>query len=163
MPHRLGLSETILVFAQHVEFLGGFDALLEKLSDIRQRCAEKKVFVEADAEQALELAKRGIDGIQFDKLDVDELHFVKQLDLRIVARFLGVNSCKAHASPNPLHSSAAQVRRLPWVNVSLSPFQTRYSPFKAAIASPSFSFDLLRSSMLSSRKPAATGSSTPSR
>ena len=68
LPHRLGLSETILVFEHHMTFLGGFDAFVEKLPALRAACAEKKVFVEATADQALALARAGVDGIQLDKV-----------------------------------------------------------------------------------------------
>lgn len=72
-PHRLGLSETVLVFDHHLTFFGGFDAFVEKLPEIRRRCIEKKLFVEADAEHARVLARAGVDGIQLDKVPVDEL------------------------------------------------------------------------------------------
>lgn len=72
-PHRLGLSETVLVFDHHLTFFGGFDAFVEKLPGIRRRCIEKKLFVEADAEHARTLARAGVDGIQLDKVPVDEL------------------------------------------------------------------------------------------
>ena len=72
-PHRLGLSETVLVFANHLEFLGGFDAFLQRIPDIKSRCIEKKLFVEATAEQAPKLVCAGVDGVQFDKVPADEL------------------------------------------------------------------------------------------
>lgn len=72
-PHRLGLSETVLVFDHHMTFLGGFDAFLELIPTIKTRCVEKKLFVEANAEQALRLAKAGVDGIQLEKIPVEEL------------------------------------------------------------------------------------------
>ena len=79
-PHRLGLSETVLVFDHHIEFLGGFDAFLEQLPLFRRRCIEKKLFVEATATQALALARAGVDGIQFDKVDPENLGaLVKEL------------------------------------------------------------------------------------
>ncbi len=68
-PHRLGLSETVLVFDHHVKFMGGFDSFVEQLPAIRRRCIEKKLFVEADADQALVLARAGVDGIQLDKVE----------------------------------------------------------------------------------------------
>ena len=72
-PHRMGLSETVLVFDNHWEFMGGFDAFVEQLPLIRRRCIEKKLFVEATAAQARILADVGVDGIQLDKVPVDEL------------------------------------------------------------------------------------------
>ena len=72
-PHRLGLSETVLVFDHHIAFLGGFDALVERLPEVKRRCVEKKLFVEAGEEQARILARAGVDGIQFDKVPVERL------------------------------------------------------------------------------------------
>lgn len=68
LPHRLGLSETVLVFAQHMEFLGGFDGFVERLPELRCKVVEKKLLVEATAEQALVLARAGVDGVQLDKV-----------------------------------------------------------------------------------------------
>ena len=75
-PHRLGLSETVLVFDNHMEFMGGFDAFVGQLPAIRRRCGEKKLFVEADPEQARTLVRAGVDGIQFDKVPADELRML---------------------------------------------------------------------------------------
>lgn len=72
-PHRLGLSETVLVFDNHTRLMGGFDAFLEALPSLRSKCIEKKLFVEADADQARALTRAGVDGIQFDKIPADEL------------------------------------------------------------------------------------------
>lgn len=72
-PHRLGLSETVLVFDHHIAFLGGFDAFVGRLPEIKRRCVEKKLFVEACEEQARILARAGVDGIQFDKVPVERL------------------------------------------------------------------------------------------
>ena len=46
-PHRLGASETVLVFDHHITFMGGFEAFLDALPALRGRCVEKKLFVEA--------------------------------------------------------------------------------------------------------------------
>lgn len=72
-PHRLGLSETVLVFDHHIAFLGGFDAFVGRLPEIKRRCVEKKLFVETGEEQARILARAGVDGIQFDKVPVERL------------------------------------------------------------------------------------------
>ena len=79
-PHRLGLSETVLVFDHHMEFLGGFDAFVQRIPEFRSRCIKKKLFVEASPEQARVLAAAGVDGIQLDKVPVGELtNLVKEL------------------------------------------------------------------------------------
>ncbi len=72
-PHRLGLSETVLVFDQHLTFYGGFEKFVADLPEIMSHCVEKKMFVEADAEQARVLARTCVDGIQFDKIPADEM------------------------------------------------------------------------------------------
>jgi molybdenum transport protein len=72
-PHRLGLSETVLVFDHHIAFMGGIDAFITRLPHIRARLCEKKVIVEADAATAFRLVEAGVDGIQFDKLSPVEL------------------------------------------------------------------------------------------
>ena len=79
-PHRLGLSETVLVFDHHMKFLGGFDEFVKRIPEFRSRCIEKKLFVEASPEQARVLAGAGVDGIQLDKVPADELaDLVKEL------------------------------------------------------------------------------------
>lgn len=72
-PHRLGLSETVLVFDHHISFLGGMDALLRKVPEIKARSIEKKLFVEAGAEDAAALVEAGVDGVQLEKLSPEVL------------------------------------------------------------------------------------------
>ena len=72
-PHRLGLSETVLVFDQHLQFMGGIDGLISHMAEIRSRCVEKKLFVEANKEDAIRLVQAGVDGIQLDKVPAEEL------------------------------------------------------------------------------------------
>lgn len=91
-PHRLGLSETVLVFEQHLSFFGGFNRFVEELPRIKARCVGKKLFVEADAQCAIALARassdgHGVDGIQLDKVPVSELaelvRRIREIDPRI--------------------------------------------------------------------------------
>lgn len=72
-PHRLGLSETVLVFEQHRAFTGGFDGFVARLPELRAKVAEKKLLVEASAEEALVLARAGVDGVQLDKVPVGQM------------------------------------------------------------------------------------------
>ncbi|MEG1560801.1 MAG: ModD protein [Raoultibacter sp.] len=83
-PHRLGLSETILIFDHHLAFIGGIDALIEKLPEIKAHCCEKKIIIEASLADAPRLAQAGIDGIQFDKVPAADLS-------EMVPRLRGIN------------------------------------------------------------------------
>lgn len=71
VPHRLGLSETILVFPEHRAFLGE-EGLEGALARLRAACPEKKLVVEvntaAEAEQA---ARCGADVVQLEKFFPD--------------------------------------------------------------------------------------------
>lgn len=91
-PHRLGLSETVLVFEQHLAFFGGFNRFVEEMPRIKAWCVEKKLFVEADTKRAMTLARasaggHGVDGIQLDKVPVSELaelvRRIREIDPRI--------------------------------------------------------------------------------
>lgn len=64
--HRLGLSETILLFPEHLMFLHQTPA--ETVTHLHARLPEKKIVVEVkDAASALEWSKAGADVLQFDK------------------------------------------------------------------------------------------------
>ncbi|ALL00804.1 putative molybdenum transport system protein [Pyrodictium delaneyi] len=69
--HRLGLSETILVFRNHVVFLGGLEKALERLHRAKSQIGERSVVVEAETpEDALLAAKSGVvDEIQLDHIE----------------------------------------------------------------------------------------------
>lgn len=42
-PHRLGLSETILIFQQHVNFVGGYEELAKIIPKIKAVAFEKRL------------------------------------------------------------------------------------------------------------------------
>lgn len=72
--HRLGLSETILVFDHHRAFFADLGTFLRQIPAGKRNACEKKFIVEAEtAAQALALAEAGADGIQFDKMPAAEL------------------------------------------------------------------------------------------
>jgi molybdenum transport protein len=74
LPHRLGLSETVLIFDQHTAFIGGLDGLIQRLPRLAARACEKLVLVEVStAAQAIAVAKAGAGGIQFDKVPAGPL------------------------------------------------------------------------------------------
>ncbi|MGE0073108.1 MAG: ModD protein [Thiomonas sp.] len=73
MVHRAGLSETILVFAQHRAFLPGLDAA-QLVARAKAHSPEKFVLIEAeDADDALAAVRAGADGVQLDKMTAAQL------------------------------------------------------------------------------------------
>lgn len=86
-PHRLGLSESILVFKQHRVYLGGMADLIARLPQLQQLFPEKKIAVEVEqVEEAWQLAAVGVDLIQLDKVPLDALKtFVPQFKARYPA------------------------------------------------------------------------------
>lgn len=76
-PHRLGLSETILTFKQHVAFLGNMNDLAQSIQRIKTNACEKKIIVEVETlEDALLLSASGVDGLQFDKIPAPDLKVI---------------------------------------------------------------------------------------
>ncbi|WP_287222674.1 ModD protein [Prosthecochloris sp.] len=68
-PHRLGISDSVLIFSNHYDLLGGISAVCRELPSIRSRCPEKKVAVEVETlDHAVMAAEAGADIIQLDKL-----------------------------------------------------------------------------------------------
>jgi molybdenum transport protein len=106
LPHRLGLSESVLVFAQHVAFLAGPDELWARLPSIKARAKEKKIAVEVTGEaEALQAVRAGADMVQVDKLGpVEVSKLVKAVKAAapqvIVAAAGGINvdNVKAYAA-----------------------------------------------------------------
>jgi molybdenum transport protein len=78
LPHRLGLSESVLIFDHHLIFVGGIKSLAARLGEIKKRLPGKTIVVEMKSgpaleEEALLLARSGVDGIQFDKVQPEKL------------------------------------------------------------------------------------------
>ena len=134
-PHRLGVSETILVFENHLRFVGGYDGFLHLLPDIKKKAVEKKIIVEVERlEDAEKLVMAGVDGVQFDKVSPEELtkhvHKLRELkaDITIIAAG-GVNyqnikeysktgvdaiatSCIFHAKPLDISAKILDLKEL---------------------------------------------------
>jgi molybdenum transport protein len=73
-PHRLGLSETVLIFAQHLVFLGDLEDCLTRIPEYRRSLPEKKIAVEVTSrEDAVRAAKAGADIVQIDKMSEELL------------------------------------------------------------------------------------------
>lgn len=74
IPHRLGLSESILIFKEHLTYLGGMSGLLECLPALKQRFQEHKIAMEVETiANAWAIAQAGVDMIQFDKVSCADL------------------------------------------------------------------------------------------
>ncbi len=66
--HRFGLSESILVYKNHYNFLGGLENLVKRMREQKAQTGGKLVTVEVDSpEDALKIADAGFDVIQLDK------------------------------------------------------------------------------------------------
>lgn len=73
-PHRLGLSETVLIFKQHLNFLDDPVTFETMIPSLKRKACEKKILAEVESlNEAVRLAKAGIDGVQFDKVPAREL------------------------------------------------------------------------------------------
>lgn len=110
-PHRLGLSETILIFAEHRAFLDRQSAA-ETIDRARRTAPEKKIVVEVSSlDEALTWAAAGADVIQTEKFSVDDL---SALSMRLaasgygtlVAAAGGINAGNAAAGADILVTSA---------------------------------------------------------
>jgi molybdenum transport protein len=72
LPHRTGLSDTILIFREHLQFVGGIDNIEKVISKIKSLQKEKKIVVEAhSADEALKITNAGADVVQIDKMPCD--------------------------------------------------------------------------------------------
>jgi molybdenum transport protein len=100
VPHRLGLSETVLVFAQHRVFTpdASFTDIVARL---RRRVPEKKIVVEADTlAEALAIADASADVVQIDKASPADVAALRQhcegrTPRPLVAAAGGINAANA--------------------------------------------------------------------
>jgi len=99
-PHRLGLSETVLVFSQHRAFLDN-EPMSAIVSRLRQRIPEKKIVIEAETlGEAIEIADAGADIVQVDKIfPVDVMALRRHVDGQsrrpLIAAAGGINAGNA--------------------------------------------------------------------
>lgn len=71
IPHRLGLSETVLVFPEHSAFLGE-ESQAFAVARLKAACPERKIVVEVNhPEEALAAAQAGADVVQLEKFPPD--------------------------------------------------------------------------------------------
>lgn len=103
LPHRLGLSESVLVFRQHTAFTGGLDNFLKTVPALKGRAPETLIMVEAESAcEAIRCTRAGVDVLQLDKLSPDTLAplvgTVRAIDQRIrISAAGGINADNAAA------------------------------------------------------------------
>jgi molybdenum transport protein len=74
VAHRLGLSESILIFDYHRVFFPAEEAFAEALSKTKKANPEKKIVIEAgDIAEALKFARFGADILQLEKFPLTKL------------------------------------------------------------------------------------------
>ncbi|MFA6630243.1 MAG: ModD protein [Sulfuricurvum sp.] len=74
VAHRLGLSESILIFEYHRIFFPSDEAFHEALAKVKKSNPEKKIVMEAETiDQAVLFASMGADILQLEKLPLSKL------------------------------------------------------------------------------------------
>lgn len=77
VPHRLGLSESVLFFPEHRVFLPDEPLSAARIRSLKIACPEKKIVAEATTfAEALALAEAGVDVLQVEKFSPDAVREV---------------------------------------------------------------------------------------
>lgn len=77
MPHRLGLSESVLIFNHHRALYADEAAFEAALIGIKKRCVENKLVVECETlEDAKRILQLGVDVVQLDSCSIDIVNAV---------------------------------------------------------------------------------------
>lgn len=103
MPHRLGLSDYVLVFEEHRSLLDPGVPLAEHFRRLKAFAPERRLAAEGSSiEEAVLLAKAGAEIVQVDKLTPDDVAAVaavlRELDPRpLLAAAGGINASNAAA------------------------------------------------------------------
>jgi len=119
-PHRLGLSETILVFEEHRCFLAG-SAPRQIVEKLRRGSPEKKILIEvATPSAAAEWAKAGADVIQAEKFSPAEIEATAA-----EFRKAGVSALLAAAGGVNAENAAAYARAGADILVTSAPYTAK--------------------------------------
>jgi len=102
MPHRLGLSETILIFKQHRNFFSTAEELAAKILELKTTACEKKILIEVESEQeALEFCQMAVDGLQYDKFSAEQL-------ARVIPQVKAINNQVIHLAAGGINQGNVQ-------------------------------------------------------
>jgi len=73
-PHRLGLSESVLIFNHHINLYGGKEKIIADFAKLKNSSREKLIGIESDHYgTAMDYVKAGFELIQLDKLSASEV------------------------------------------------------------------------------------------
>lgn len=129
VPHRLGLSETILVFPEHRVFRPETD-LGPLAQELKARAPEKKIVIEVkDAAEAVAAAHAGFDVIQLEKFTPEAVAIVAAAISQFTSRPLLAAAGGVHAS-----NAQAYVKAGADVLVTSWPFTARPADVAVTIA-----------------------------
>lgn len=126
-PHRLGLSDSLLVFPEHRSLLADED-LMDFMDRLKSACPEKKVVVEVNSvDEALAAAKAGADVVQLEK-------FSPALVAEAVARLDGTGAVIAAAGGINAGNAAAYAQAGARILVTSSPYSASPRDVKVTIS-----------------------------
>ncbi len=73
VPHRMSLSDTVLIFKQHMMFKA-FEEIVKELKDIKSKLGNKEVGIEVEGkDQAKKAIDAGFDLVQLDKCSIEDV------------------------------------------------------------------------------------------
>jgi molybdenum transport protein len=77
--HRLGLSESILIFENHYSFLGDFKNLEARINEQKSLIADKNITIEVkNSDDALKVAKTNVNILILNRFEVDQIKELKK-------------------------------------------------------------------------------------
>ena len=87
-PHRTGLSDSVLVFKNHVKLLGGPEKAMHVLSELKRSSPTRRIMIEAESpDEAYLYARGGVDVVQLDHVSPEDLRSIVP-ELRRISRSL---------------------------------------------------------------------------
>ena len=112
--HRLGLSDSILFFKNHMKAYGSFDKFLSHLPEFKAKMAERKVCIEAEnLDEVSKLLKANCDVVQCDKFSPELIENVLSLrdeispnSIILAAGGINLANVKEYANADTIVTSA---------------------------------------------------------
>ena len=112
--HRLGLSDSILFFKNHMKAYGSFDKFLSHLPEFKAKMAERKVCIEAEnLDEVSKLLKANCDVVQCDKFSPELIENVLSLrdeispnTIILAAGGINLSNAKDYANADAIVTSA---------------------------------------------------------